>query len=121
MKTALTINEPAQSRNADVAVVLAKPKNEGGHPMTLPQEHEIAPDTTVVQSIRAQLFSLQDSDYKEFNRKLIPTIDPDRIIGVRIPEIRTLAKRLQNTPEAEKFLRRSPIDTSTKTTCTDFS
>lgn len=76
--------------------------------MTLPQEHEIAPDTTAVQSIRAQLFSLQDSDYKEFNRKLIPTIDPDRIIGVRIPEIRTLAKRLQNTPEAEKFLRALP-------------
>lgn len=72
--------------------------------MRPPQKHEIAPDTAAAQSIRAQLFFLQDSDYKEFNRKLIPTIDPDRIIGVRIPEIRALAKRLQNTSEAEKFL-----------------
>lgn len=42
--------------------------------------------------IRQQLFQLQDLKYKKFSEKLIPNIDPDRIIGVRVPHLRSLAK-----------------------------
>lgn len=46
-------------------------------------------------SIRAQLESLADPDYKAFNAKLIPTVDPATMIGIRVPRLRALAKRLR--------------------------
>ena len=44
--------------------------------------------------IQEMLFQNQDSKYKEFHAKLMPTINPESIIGVRTPVIRTLAKGL---------------------------
>jgi len=44
--------------------------------------------------IREELFSLQDKKYREFQAKLIPTVDPETVIGVRTPQMRKLAKRL---------------------------
>ena len=44
--------------------------------------------------IQEMLFQNQDLKYKEFHAKLMPTINPESIIGVRIPVIRTLAKDL---------------------------
>ena len=46
---------------------------------------------TKIQSI---LFENQDSKYKDFHAKLMPTISQDVIIGVRIPILRKLAKDL---------------------------
>ena len=34
-------------------------------------------------NIREELFALQDLKYKDFQGKLMPTVDPDTIIGVR--------------------------------------
>lgn len=31
--------------------------------------------------IQAQLFALQDLDYRTFHCKLMPTVDPERVIG----------------------------------------
>lgn len=42
--------------------------------------------------IQEQLFALQDIGYRDFQRKLIPNIDPETIIGVRTPQLRRLAK-----------------------------
>lgn len=42
--------------------------------------------------IQQKLFELKDDKYREFNSALIPTVNKDRIIGVRIPDIRALAK-----------------------------
>lgn len=42
-----------------------------------------------------QLFTLQDVTYRDFQRKLIPNIDPETIIGVRTPELRKLAKQMR--------------------------
>lgn len=42
------------------------------------------------------LFSLQDKDYKVFQQRLLPTVDPDTVIGVRVPQLRSLAKELQS-------------------------
>ena len=53
---------------------------------------------------QTRLFSLQDKDYQAFSAKLNPTVDPDTIIGIRIPALRALAKELKGSDEAEKFL-----------------
>lgn len=47
-----------------------------------------------IDSYREQLFALQDKEYKAFHSKLMPTIDADRIIGIRTPKLRKLAKNL---------------------------
>jgi len=61
-----------------------------------------------MQSITEQLFALQDLEYKKFHSKLMPTVHPDVIIGVRTPDLRKLAKMLKGTPEAEQFLTEFP-------------
>ncbi len=48
--------------------------------------------------IQAQLFALQDLGYRTFHCKLMPTVDPERVIGVRTPQIRQLAKQLLWNP-----------------------
>lgn len=44
--------------------------------------------------IREKLFALQDTAYRDFQRKLIPNLDPAAIIGVRTPALRQMAKAL---------------------------
>ena len=58
--------------------------------------------------IRADLFSLADENYKNFHKKLIPTVDENIIIGVRTPELRKYAKRIFGTAEADEFLKILP-------------
>lgn len=58
--------------------------------------------------IQKKLFSLQDEKYKNFNSKLIPNIPLEKQIGVRIPDIRRLAKEIKNTEEADGFLMSLP-------------
>lgn len=58
--------------------------------------------------IQEMLFELQDLGYKEFHAKLIPTIDPETIIGVRTPALRKLAKQVAKMPEAKPFLMELP-------------
>ena len=45
--------------------------------------------------IQKKLFSLQDISYKEFTCKLIPNIEPNTVIGVRMPELRKLSKQIK--------------------------
>ena len=54
--------------------------------------------------IREALFRLRDEQYRDFQAKLIPTVDPNAMIGVRTPELRRLAKELLKRGEAEPFL-----------------
>ena len=58
--------------------------------------------------MKARLFALQDAGYRTFHARLIPTVDADRIIGVRVPDLRRLARSLRGTPEAAAFLRQLP-------------
>ncbi len=58
--------------------------------------------------IQKKLFSLQDEKYRDFNSKLIPNIPLEKQIGVRIPDIRRLAKEIKNTEEADGFLMSLP-------------
>ena len=59
-------------------------------------------------SIQKRLFAYEDKKYKEFNLKLIPNISPEKQIGVRIPNIRKIAKEIKDTDEAYIFLENLP-------------
>ena len=63
-----------------------------------------------VQEIRDRLFALQDPEYRLFQSKLMPTVDPARVIGVRIPDLRKLSRELAGTEQAAAFVRQLPHD-----------
>lgn len=44
--------------------------------------------------IQNRLFALRDLKYKEFQSRLMPTVEPNTVIGVRTPQLRRLAKEL---------------------------
>ena len=58
--------------------------------------------------IREELFKLQDLNYREFHSKLMPTIAKDNIIGVRVTEVRKIAKKYANTHQGEEFIKKLP-------------
>lgn len=62
----------------------------------------------IIDEIEAELFKMQDKKYRDFQSKLIPTLDPDRIIGVRTPELRKYAKQLIRREDIPEFLRALP-------------
>ncbi len=45
--------------------------------------------------ILKELFKLQDLEYKSFHSRLMPNINPDNIIGVRVPQLRSLSKKIK--------------------------
>lgn len=60
------------------------------------------------EEVRRRLFALQDLKYKEFACKLMPTVNPETVIGVRTPDLRKLAREFAKTPEAAEFLKILP-------------
>lgn len=48
----------------------------------------------VEEKIRSKLFALKEEDYAAFNAKLLPNIPAERVLGVRAPVIKALAKEL---------------------------
>lgn len=58
--------------------------------------------------IREKLFSMQDVEYRDFQIKLIPNLSPDRMIGVRTPDLRKYAKQLAKSGCAEELLKELP-------------
>ena len=45
-----------------------------------------------VDEIRQKLFSLADEKYRDFQSALVPTVEKERIIGVRTPALRAFSK-----------------------------
>ncbi|MDU1903630.1 MAG: DNA alkylation repair protein [Dysgonomonas sp.] len=62
-------------------------------------------NTLVDKKLRA----LSDTDYKAFNKKLIPT--NYEIIGIRMPALKKLAKELAVNPEIEIYLKNAEYTT----------
>ena len=48
----------------------------------------------MTHTIQTALLSLQDLSYRDFQSKLMPTIDKSTVIGVRMPALRGLAKQI---------------------------
>ena len=53
--------------------------------------------------VAEELERLADAEYRSFHLKLVPGIDAARVLGVRIPLIRALAKRM-DAAEKDAFL-----------------
>ncbi len=64
--------------------------------------------SAICGEIREKLFEMQDLGYRDFQAKLMPTVDRERIIGVRIPTLRKYAKQLRKHPEYSDFLAELP-------------
>ena len=47
-----------------------------------------------ISEIERKLFEMQDVRYRDFSSSLMPDVNKDRVIGVRTPELRLLAKNL---------------------------
>ena len=62
----------------------------------------------LIGEIRKELYRLQDREYGEFQKKLIPTVRPETVIGVRTPDLRKYAKSLVKREEVTEFLRDLP-------------
>lgn len=61
-----------------------------------------------IEQITQGLWDLQDCSYRDFQAKLIPTLDKEKIIGVRTPALRKYAKEVMHHPQAKAFLLRLP-------------
>ena len=61
-----------------------------------------------MDEIVSRLRQRADEGYRAFHMRLVPNVEPARILGVRVPEVRALARSLAGTPEAETFLRELP-------------
>ena len=62
----------------------------------------------ITDEIYQELISLQDKGYRDMQITIIPTVDPDSIIGVRTPALRSLAKELSKREDVSVFLNDLP-------------
>ena len=62
----------------------------------------------MIDEIRKELNCLQDPAYRDFQMKLIPTVKPGTVIGIRTPELRKLAKQFGSSEETGVFLNDLP-------------
>ena len=62
-----------------------------------------------MEEITKKLFSLQDEKYRDFQIKLVPGITKEQMIGIRTPDLRTLAKKIaSNHDTTSAFLQELP-------------
>ena len=47
----------------------------------------------VRKTVQKELFVLQDLKYRDFHAKLIPSVDKEKVIGIRTPALRAYAKK----------------------------
>ena len=62
----------------------------------------------IIQETREKLSSLQDLKYRDMQVRIIPSVKPESIIGVRTPELRKMAKELAQSREIGVFLENLP-------------
>ena len=64
----------------------------------------------VTESVQRRLFELQDTEYRDFHAKLMPTVAKEKIIGIRTPVLRKFAKEYAKSEDAGEFLKVLPHD-----------
>ena len=60
------------------------------------------------EAVRARLLALRDEKNAPFMAKLVPTLPPESVLGVRMPDCRALAKELCRMPDIGEFLTDLP-------------
>ena len=58
--------------------------------------------------VLSRLFENQDLEYRDFHSKLMPTVNKNRIIGVRTPVLRKIAKEFNKSDYKKDFLKALP-------------
>ena len=61
--------------------------------------------TEINGTIKEQLYQMQDPAYREFQSALIPTVDAARVLGVRVPALRRLARKMTRDGTAATYLQ----------------
>lgn len=87
------------------------------HPSEIPLYRFCPADTQILEQIQedfsrltqleATLSEVSDSKYKEFQCGLMPTVDPSRVLGVRMPKLRQIANKLSK--DAGWYLSYMPL------------
>lgn len=62
----------------------------------------------ILNEIENELFALRDEKYRDFSASLVPTLDKESFIGVRSPQVRTLAKKYAKDERIGEFLSALP-------------
>ncbi|MBR7070698.1 MAG: DNA alkylation repair protein [Clostridia bacterium] len=62
----------------------------------------------MVEEIRQRLIENADESYRQFHAKLIPTVPEEKILGVRTPVLRQLAKEFAGKENIDIFLNDLP-------------
>lgn len=62
----------------------------------------------IIAEIQERLFEMQDVEYQAFQCKLMPTVEPDSVIGVRMPQLRQFAKEIAKREDIGDFLEQLP-------------
>lgn len=65
-------------------------------------------DKTENNELLNMLFENQDLKYKDFQSRLMPTVDKEKIIGVRTPQLRKIAREFSKSTMCEAFLQSLP-------------
>ena len=60
-----------------------------------------------MNQLRFRLLQMREDAYRDFQCRLMPTVDPDTVIGIRTPRLRNFAAGLTHD-EAEQFLTSLP-------------
>ena len=59
-------------------------------------------------NISDRLLEVRDEKYKHFQSRLVPNIDPEKMIGVRTPQLRQIASEVFKSGEMDEFLNDLP-------------
>ena len=56
------------------------------------------------KTILDSLYAAADAVYRDFNSKLVPTVDKDKIIGVRTPVLSAMARNMAKSGVYKDFI-----------------
>ena len=62
----------------------------------------------MIRDVRKRLFEMQDTGYRDFHARLVPTVEKEKIIGIRTLILRKFAKEFGKTERSEMFLKVLP-------------
>ena len=58
----------------------------------------------VKDEVKNRLYSMADGEYRKFSASLLPTLDKDKLLGVRIPLLRKMAKEIKKQGLDKSFM-----------------
>ncbi len=62
----------------------------------------------MTEQIRKMLFSLADEKYRDFQCRIISTVSPETVLGIRTPDLRRYAQMLIKENDTDNFLNSLP-------------